>query len=282
MENTRFVNLISSITENKNRIEKENMKNDTQEDDVESKTLRKILSKLENLEKRMKQIEESFKKADETTPLVNEDQLFFGLVLSLALLLVTLPDFDVAIMVESFFGIPAIITNFSERTILIGSLIVAGGFRYYVTLARENHKSKLRAISVLFLLFPIYWLITELFNRGLGAVLLNENVFLIFLSPVAIIISTLLLGKFIERKWYDKYGIYRPFLSYLFVTYGFIMLLAYSLAGILSTFLSPSPLAISLILIVSIIVPSLIAGIMLGISYRKERKHKQDLKRQKS
>jgi len=219
-----------------------------EDDDSESK----ILSKLEALDRKIKNIESTLKRAEKSAPLINEDQLFFGLVLSLAVLLVTLPEFDLCTIFANF-GFRIENYYFSTRVFLIGSLMPACGLRYYVTFAQDKQKNKIRAISVGFLLFPIYWLVTDLANRGLGTVLRNQNAAYIFLSPLIVVAFAFVFGRFVEREWYSKYGDYDPLLSLTFAALGLFIIIAYGLSIIVAPFVSFSYPVVILIMLTSLV-----------------------------
>lgn len=245
------------------------MPKDTRKDKDEDSG-RKILEKLQTLERRIKRIEKSLKRKDDDARLVNEDQLFFGLALSIALLLVTLPDFDVSKIFENFgLLIPPVTGILTTKELLIGSLILASGFRYYVTFVQVNQEKQFRVVSVSCLIFPIYWLVFEFTVRGLVTILRNVSVNLVFFAPLIIAIFAVLFGKFVERKWYSNYGKYPPFLSVVFATLALFIIIALELGAAVSLFFPTSESLITVELLVSLAITLVIFFALSSHSFRR-------------
>lgn len=217
-----------------------------------------ILSKLENLEKRfderISEVESSLKRIDESSVLTTEDQLFFGIVFTLLILFLQLPEFDVCTVFESFGVIvepsKGILTT---KMVLIMFLIFSSGARYLTALIKKDtDRNKWRMVSVTFLLCCFYFLIFELTIRGLANVLKNINVFLILLSPVALSVISFVIGFLVEKRWYRAYGGERAHASIIFGYIGVAILIAYYLAMITSLFIPISDLVSLVILLSSI------------------------------
>jgi hypothetical protein len=100
-------------------------------------------------------------------------------------------------------------------------LFLATVSRYLTALTKEEKKkNKERFVSVTILLGCVYLEITDFTVRGLAIFLLNiESGFLIFLSPLALIVLSFLLGR-IERRWIRYYGFERPINEPIFIDIG--------------------------------------------------------------
>jgi hypothetical protein len=205
------------------------MGKDKNKENKDGKIEEQFVRALHSLESKVESLEATLKENEKSSNLLNEDQLFFGLVLSLALLLLTIPTFDVSVFFENFgFKIQATEGVISARVFLIAALIFAAGCRYSVALARKDAwKSRLRVYSVALLVFSFYWLIFDLLNRGLRIVLDNVNP---YLSPIAPGSSVLFILSFaiVEKKWYSKYEDYPAYVSFIFA---FLSLLILFLEG---------------------------------------------------
>lgn len=231
-----------------------NKENSTEEKDSE----KRILSKLEAIQKRFNEristVESSLKKINKSTFLTTEDQLFFGVVITLLILFLELPEFDVCTVFESFRIVveptKGIITT---KIVLIMLLILSSGFRYLTALVKnDKERNKWRMVSVSFLLSCVYFLIFDLTIRGFATVLTNINVFLIFLSPFTLTFIVLVIGVSVERNWYHVYGYDQPYASLIFGWLGLTILIAYYLGMIVSSFFPISDLITTIILFSSI------------------------------
>jgi len=215
-----------------------------------------LLSKLENMEKRFDKrigkVESSLKKIEKSSGLTTEDQLFFGIVFTLLILFLQLPEFDVCTIFKSF-GVVVEPTRgiLTAKMVLISLLLFASVARYLTALTnKDTERNKWRLISVSFLLACFYYLITEFTIRGLTAVLININVFLIFLGPIALSVISIVVGFFVEKRWYRAYGDGSPHMSIIFGYIGVTILLAYYLAMIASFFI-PISEVVSLVIVFS-------------------------------
>lgn len=226
----------------------------------EEKTENRIMSKLDAIEKRFNEridaVESSLKKINESSLLTTEDQLFFGVVFTLLILFLELPEFDVCTVLESF-GVVVEPTKgiITTKMILITLLILSGGARYLTALIKKDkERNKWRMVSVSFLMSCVYFLTYELTIRGLATVLTNVNVFLIFLSPVALTAIAFVIGVLVERKWYRVYGYDQAHGSIIFGFIGVTILVAYYVAMIVSLFTPISDLVSVIILLSSVFI----------------------------
>lgn len=255
-------------------------KKNSKEDKEEKGSENLILSKLEAIEKRFNErisaVQSSLKKLDKSSFLTTEDQLFFGVVITLLILFLELPEFDVCTVFESFGVViepsKGIITT---KMILIVLLIISGGARYLTALIkRDKQRNNWRMISVFLLLSCIYFMIFDLTIRGLATVLTNINVFLIFLSPFALTFIVLVIGVSVERNWYHVYGYDQPYASLIFGWIGLAILVAYYLAMIVSFFIPISD-PVSVIILFSSIFITYLATRFSDYLLRQFKAHKQ-------
>lgn len=238
---------------------------------------RRIQDTLESIEKRIKQIESSLKKIDKTSILTNDDQLFFGMVLSFALLFATIPDFDFCTIFANFgFKITATQGVLSSRVLLFASLIFASATRYYVIYAKDSEKNRFRKLSVGALIFSIYWPITDLIMRGLTGVLGSIYYMLVFVSPIALTFFALPFSA-LERKWYKRYGDSEPIVSLAFAFFGVYVVTSYDLAMFVAVFVPTSAIVQVVIVVAALAITFLIAVISIrGINWIRKRRSKKE------
>jgi len=213
-----------------------------------------ILSKLEVLGKRIDTVELSLKKISKSSILTTEDQLFFGLVFALFIFFLQFPEFDLCTVFEHFGAIieptKGILTT---RMVLLLLLVISGGARYLTALTKDGTKRNwLRMVSISFLLACFHFLAFDLTIRGLTAYLKNINVFLIFLSPVALSVISILIGHFVEKRWNRVYGHEGAIASFIWGLVGVTILIAYYLGMVVSLFIPVSRLIALIILIGSV------------------------------
>ena len=236
-----------------------------------------ILSKLKAIEKRfderLSKVESSLKKIDESSKLTTEDQLFFGIVFTLFIFFLQFPEFDLCTVFENFGVIvePAkgILTT---KMVLMLFLVISSGARYLTALTKDDTKrNKCRAVSISFLLSCFYYLIFDLTIRGLTAFLKDINVFLIFLSPVALTVISIVIGRLVEKRWNRVYGYEGASASFVWGLIGVAILIAYYLAMVMSLFIPISELVAWIILIGSVFFTYL--AIKLSNFLNKRLKH---------
>jgi len=238
-----------------------------------------ILKKLRSMEKRIKTIELSLKRIDESSILTTEDQLFFTIAFSFLVLFLTLPDFDVSKVFENL-GVAiepskGIITT---KMVLIMLLILSSIFRYLTVLTKDVLKrNQWRMVSVSFLLSCFYFLVMDLFVRGLTSFLKSINVFLILIAPIGFSIIAVAVGFFIERKWYSHYGYTdgRATSSFIFALLGMTVAIAYYLAMITSLFIPISDVVAMVLLISSVFITALIIKLSNVLSKRLRQRSKK-------
>ena len=239
--------------------------------DEEKKTIQtQVLRKLESIEKRIEEIEQSLKRIDKSSILTTEDQLFFGFVFSLVLLVIALPEFDVCTLFESFGVVvkptKAIITT---KMVLVILLMLSSGTRYLTALIKKDpERNKWRMVSVSFLIASFYFLIFDLTIRGLAAVLISINVFLIFLGPLTLSVIAIPIGFLVEKKWYRAYGHNQAIVSAIFGSIGLVIVFAYYVGMITSLFIPITDLVITIILFASIFITYLTSK-FFGFLYKR-------------
>lgn len=175
--------------------------------------------------KRIKKIEKKLNKIERESKVGLEDQLFFGLVVAIALFVITLPLDELAIFFQ-------IITNLSYadalglsetiRNISIACLALSCVLRYYGAI--KPHKgARLQSFLSLVMGFD-FFLFMFIVNIAKGFAL-KINPFTLPYSLLALAIIYLVTGKFVERnivKFYAEKGFVLkkytklPIVSYLF------------------------------------------------------------------
>jgi hypothetical protein len=243
-------------------------------------TENQILRKLKALEKRIKTVESSLKRIEQSSTLTTEDQLFFGFVFALLLVFLTLPDFDFCTIFEDL-GVdikPAegIITT---KMSIILLLTVSSIFRYLTALTKNDvERVRWRKTSVTFLLSCFYFLTMDLIMRGLSSYLQSINFILIVFAPMGFSAMAIIVGVFIEKKWYRYYGLtdVQPTSSFIFALLGLVITVAYYLAMITSLFIPISDVVAIVLLVSSVFVTALIIKLANALSnfFSKRRKKK--------
>lgn len=247
-----------------------------------------ILSKLKAIEKRfdkrLSEVESSLKKIDESSKLTTEDQLFFGVVFTLFIFFLQFPEFDVSTVFENF-GVIVEPTKgiLTTKMVLMGFLVISCGARYLTTLIKDDTKRNMwRVVSTSFLLSCLYYLIFDLTIRGLSAFLTNINVFLIFLSPVALIVISIVIGRLVEKRWNRAYGYEDANASFIWGLIGVTILIAYYLAMVTSLFIPISELVASIILIGSVFVTYLAIKLSNFLNKRLEDIRNEKIQRKRN
>lgn len=249
----------------------------------EKKTIEgQILSKLDNMEKRFDErisnMEASLKRIVESSNLATDDQMFFGFVFSLALLILTLPEFDVCTLFESFgFKIEGTRAVLTTKDVTVITLIIASIVRYFVTFAqRDVKKNKLRIFSVNCLITSFYLIMMDFFIRGLGNVFANMHWLLIPLAPTLFVFLTVLFGFFVEKKWYQHYyNSHNPVVSLTFAFVGLFVLVAYALSMSVALLIPISGIVTALIFVASFIIVVLM--LLLGVRVEKRLTKRKSL-----
>ncbi len=229
-----------------------------------------ILSKLKAIEDRIRAIESSLKNIEESSFLTTDDQLFFGLVFALLLFSITLPELDVGTLFASF-GVKIEVTKgiITTKFSFILLLILASGARYFTTFAKEDIKrNKWRTISVSFSISSFYVLIVELLIRGLATFLLDIYVFLIFLAPLALVLTAIAFGVLVEKRWYQLYGFDQPIVSLVVGYSGLAIIITYYLAMIVGQFIPFSDILVLLLILASFLISFIISKFSLE-AYKK-------------
>jgi cytochrome b561 len=203
-----------------------------------------ILSRLNALERKIDEkfsaVESTLKEVEKSSNLTTEDQLFFGFVISLLLLLIENPQFDTRLFF-AMLGVTVEPTKgvITMGVILITLLIFSIATRYLTTFVKEDkQKNRWRKVSVGLLFSAFYFLIFDLTLRGLSSFLMTINVFLVLLSPAVLTVVVSVIGWIAEKKWYQLYGYKKAEAdaSIIFASIGLTILIAYYLAMLVSLF----------------------------------------------
>jgi len=161
----------------------------------EKKTEEEILEKL-------RRIEDTINRQKKESLASNEDQLFFGVIISLLILFVTLPTNDLASFLQSVFSIdPSIaLTNAGSIKYFGIMLFLASALtRYCAVISNPDVARKLRYAS-----FEALWL-------GLGIIILTTTINLITnlslqIGPSGLSVTFLILTLiFIGMLWVERY-----------------------------------------------------------------------------
>ena len=226
------------------------------------------------MDKKIGIIESSLKKLEKSSNLTTEDQLFFGIVFTLFILFLQFPEFDICTIFENF-GVTVDPSKgfITMKRGLISLLLFSSITRYLTALIDDDAKrNKYRIASVALLVACIYLIVTDLTIRGLTAILKDVNVFLILLSPIVLSVISIVIGFFVEKKWYREYGGNDPIIAFIFGFLGLTILIAYYLAMVLSPFI-PISEVISLFILASSVVFTYLA-IKISDLLRKRLKKK--------
>lgn len=185
-----------------------------------------------------------------------EDQLFFSLVFSLALLVITIPSLDIGTLFESF-GVKLELPTqiLSTQLLMIFLLLISSALRYSVCLLEESSKkgNRLRASSVGLLVFSFYLLLLDLLIRGLGTFLGEINSLLLLLPPALVMVASHFFG-IAEKKWLSIYGYEGQGVSVPIFGLGVFVFTTYGLAYIWGILVPPSLLALVFLFVISFVV----------------------------
>jgi hypothetical protein len=140
---------------------------------------------------------------------INEDQFFYALVITFLVFFLQFPEFDISTdTLHSFNNYLPHFFIITTRMLFITLLALSTITRYLtVTTNSKKRKTLFRAISACFLLSIPYYIVFDLSIRGLPELLWGTNyIFLIILTPVIQLGATFLIGRYIEKRWYNFYG----------------------------------------------------------------------------
>lgn len=176
------------------------------------------------LVKRIRKIEKKLAKIEKESKVGLEDQLFFGLVVSLALFVMTLPLAELSSLFQSVFRLDyTIASDLSEsiRNISIVCLLSSIFLRYYG--AVKPHKGA-RLWSFLCLLASFDFFLLFFLPKLTYGLAFEVRAIAFPLSHVALFIMYILMGRFVESKiilFYAKRGFVlkryaKPIVSFLF------------------------------------------------------------------
>ena len=152
-----------------------------------------MLNKLGQLEEKLRALEEKLKGIEKESHLTLEDQLFFGLVFSLLLLVITFPS--VTDMVSFFEGFELVKINpflltYAIKSMLVLTLFSSSGSRYYGAIKKSQPAKSLSLKSIL---LGIYGLVLEIVYLYGGTFLfqtIGEDMFpFLFLSFIITLIA---------------------------------------------------------------------------------------------
>lgn len=151
---------------------------ETEKEVKEQKEILKRLKKLEDIEKRLGILEDRIKSLEVESHLGLEDQLFFGLVFSLLLLVITFPSIND--MVSLFEDMPLVSSNafsyaYSIKFVLIVPLVPACICKYYGAIRRSQF-AQYQSIGLLLLAsFFFVFMIVFVFLGQLLSQIVGEN-----------------------------------------------------------------------------------------------------------
>lgn len=180
----------------------------------------------EELLERIKSIEKKINKIDRETSIGLEDQLFFGLIVSMALFFLALPFTESIAFFQNIFQLNyAAASGIAEamRNIFVLSLICSTALRYYG--AVKPHRDA-RLWSIMFLLFSFDMFLMNFMQTLTINVFVKVDVIIIPFSYLFLMLLYVLMGKFLEPKLLRFYAkkdsiskryVY-PIVSRLFVT----------------------------------------------------------------
>jgi hypothetical protein len=211
-------------------------------------------------------------KEEKESMLSNEDQFFFGLVITLLIFLLQIPTFDVARVFENFgVSVPST-TGITTQMIVIVLLILSSGSRYVTALIKEEQKrNKWRMVSVTLLLSCIYFEIFDFTIRGLSAFLRGINVFLILFCPIVLSVASLILGFKVERRWIGYYGYRQPINAIIFGSMGITILIAYYLGMLVSLFIPLYDFVVLGILMLSVFITFIVLKFFENLIEKKKK-----------
>jgi len=167
-----------------------------------------VLNKLKEIEKRLETLEDRIKSIEVESRLGLEDQLFFGLVFSLLILVITFPSIND--MASFFEDIPLISSNafsyaYSIKLTLIVLLFPASVFKYYGAI-RKSQFAQYHSIRILLLAsFFFVFMIIFIFLGQFLSQIVGENVLPILFF--ALILLGLGLGVIEKRVLYFYHSI---------------------------------------------------------------------------
>jgi len=181
----------------------------------------------DELLKSLKKIEKKISKIDRESKVGLEDQLFFGLVVALALFVVTINPIDFTTFLQSSFNFDyttaANIAN-SIKNLSIGCLVLSSLTRYYG--AVKPHKGA-RLWSIELLIVAFYFFLQQLLPSITLNFVFKVEAIAFPLSHILLFFIYFLLGDFFEiriikfyaeRKLvYKKYA--KPIVSFFFVLF---------------------------------------------------------------
>lgn len=192
--------------------------------------------------------------------MLNEDNFFYGLVISFFVFFLGYPEFDVTsdFLKPYNISVPHFVF-ITTRELFIIFLLLATITRY-LTATTQNTKrlTQLRVLSACLLLFVPYFIIFDLCIRGLGGLLVDSGniilVLLVIITPAIQIIITTVFGLLLEKRWYKYYGYDGRFLfgsllfSYLglFFIYVYFLAFCFALLGISLEIIYPATISIIL------------------------------------
>ena len=222
----------------------------------------------------MKKIKSSFEKLEKSSALTTEDQLFFGLVLALLILVFQLQEFDlsaifkeIGIQVEPSSGL------ITARTVLISFLLFSSVTRYVTALTtNDTTKNKLRMYSLSFLLSCPYFIVADWSIRALSPVLTEIDVFLIVIAPLALTFVSIVIGHFVEKRWNKIYGGEGAPIAFVFSYVGIAIAVTYYIGLLVSLLIPLSYSAMLVILFGSFLLTYLILRFLSSRSDKLKKK----------
>ena len=164
-------------------------------------------SEKEELLDKLRELENKIDSIKKNSLIDNEDQLFFGVIISLLILFITLPIGDLVLYLQSSFTLnynDALNVAQTIRYLGIGAFLFSAFTRYYAVVGNQSNSRKYRYASLEGLMFAIaFILIVTLANLTLALSSLPRSI-AVTISIISIL-SVLLLLNIVERKILDIY-----------------------------------------------------------------------------
>jgi len=194
---------------------------------------------------RINRIEKKLSKIQRESKVGLEDQLFFGLVVAIALFVITLPLDELTTFFQNIIKIDfaeALALSETIKNISIASLVLSCVLRYYGAI--KPHKGA-RLMSFLSLVMGFdFFLLMFIINIAKGFAI-EANPFTLPYSLIALVIIYLAIGKYVEGKivnFYAKRGFVLkkyaklPIVSYLFAILSFALYITLAIQFILAIY----------------------------------------------
>lgn len=190
-----------------------------------------LVIRIDRLVKRLEKLEEGMKYFERESRLSLDDQLFFGLVFSIGVLLITFPTItDLTLFFEEIMGVShplALYLAESLKLMIVLCLFSSGLLRYFGAIQRRGFYKYLSLELLMFCIIFFVWSVVDkycLYQLRLG----KEPIYLLLLRIVIIFIA--FVFGVIERRVIEFYvnigqiKFYPPLVHSAFIFIGLVML----------------------------------------------------------